>query len=100
MCFLSRSGVLLLAVAGLFSESLYAADPEYRPGIAEASNDGERAIQSFRIPDGMTGSLFAAEPMVANPVAFCFDEQGRIYVAETFRQKQGLLDTSAQSPVR
>jgi len=40
----------------------------------------------------MTGRVWAAEPMLANPVAFCIDEQGRIFVAETFRQEKGVED--------
>jgi quinoprotein glucose dehydrogenase len=37
--------------------------------------------------------LFAAEPLLANPVAFCIDEKGRFYVAETFRLGAGVTDT-------
>ena len=92
MRFTIFSGVLLLTAVGAFSRTLSAAEPDYQPGIAAASNEGERAIQSFRIPDGMKASLFAAEPMLANPVAFCIDEQGRIFVAETFRQQKGVED--------
>ena len=68
------------------------AETPYTPAIAEASKEGEQAIQGFRVPQGMTVSLFAAEPLLANPVAFCIDEQGRFYVAETFRQGKGVED--------
>lgn len=64
----------------------------YNPAIAPASNEGERALEGFQIPEGMVGSLYAAEPMLANPVAFAIDEKGRIFVAETFRQKNGVED--------
>jgi quinoprotein glucose dehydrogenase len=64
----------------------------YSPKIAPKSDEGERSIARFRIPAGMKCDLFAAEPMLANPVAFCLDEQGRIYVAETFRQQKGVED--------
>ncbi|WP_417392064.1 PVC-type heme-binding CxxCH protein [Gimesia sp.] len=64
----------------------------YTPAIAEASKEGEQAIQGFRVPEGMQVSLFAAEPLLANPVAFCIDEQGRFYVAETYRQGKGVED--------
>ncbi|WP_417381260.1 PVC-type heme-binding CxxCH protein [Gimesia sp.] len=64
----------------------------YTPAIAEASKEGEQAIQGFRVPEGMHVSLFAAEPLLANPVAFCIDEQGRFYVAETYRQGKGVED--------
>lgn len=64
----------------------------YSPAIAEASQEGEQAISGFRVPEGMRVSLFAAEPLMANPVAFCIDEQGRFYVAETYRQSKGVED--------
>ena len=63
--------------------------PVYSPKIAPASGDAERAMQGFKLADGVSVSLFAAEPMLANPVAFCLDEQGRVFVAETFRQGKG-----------
>ena len=37
--------------------------------------------------------LFAAEPLLANPVAFCVDEKNGFYVAETFRLHHGVTDT-------
>ena len=64
----------------------------YVPMVAEKSQEGELAIHRFLLPGGMKAQLFAAEPMIANPVAFCFDDQGRIYVAETFRQSKGVED--------
>jgi quinoprotein glucose dehydrogenase len=65
----------------------------YFPTIAAASDEGERAIRSFRVPAGLTVELFAAEPLLANPVAFCIDEKGCMYVAETFRLGEGVTDT-------
>src|SRR5262249_62189139 len=47
----------------------------------------------FRVPGGLRVELFAAEPMLANPVAFCLDEKGAAYVAETFRHGAGVTDT-------
>lgn len=35
---------------------------------------------------------WAAEPHLANPVAFTFDEKGRCFVVETFRHTQGVPD--------
>ena len=64
----------------------------YLPAIEPASDAAERAITGFRVPRGMKLELVAAEPLLANPVAFTFDEQGRIYVAETFRQGKGVED--------
>ncbi|MEX2142873.1 MAG: PVC-type heme-binding CxxCH protein [Pirellulales bacterium] len=55
-----------------------------RPNPA-AVRQAEQAIGRFKVPDGLKVELFAAEPLLANPVAFCFDERGRVYVAETHR---------------
>jgi len=85
---LASGGLLLLAVATLPAQ----APPAFAPEIAPASKEGEIAIQRFRIPAGLQVELFAAEPLLANPVAFCFDELGRCYVAETFRHHSGVTD--------
>ena len=68
------------------------AAPEYNPFVAPASSDAETAMKRFRVPKGLKLELFAAEPLLANPVAFCIDEQGRFYVAETFRLHAGVTD--------
>src|ERR1043166_2886439 len=60
--------------------------------IAPASNQGELAIKRFQIAGGLKVDLWAAEPMLANPVAFNFDEKGRAYVCETFRLAAGVDD--------
>ena len=65
----------------------------YSPPVAPASDQAERAIRSFRVPAGLSVELFAAEPLLANPVAFCIDEKGVVYVAETFRLNAGVTDT-------
>ncbi len=60
--------------------------------IAPASSEGEQAIKRMKVPAGLKISLWAAEPMLANPVAFNFDEKGRIFVAETYRYRSSVLD--------
>ena len=76
----------------MMSANLVMAAEPYAPAIAEKSNEGELAIHRFRVPAGMKTNLWAAEPALANPVAFCFDERGRVFVAETFRQQKGVVD--------
>ena len=65
---------------------------DYAPKIAEKSNEGQRALQTFSLPKGMQGKLAAAEPDIANPVAFTVADDGSIYVCETFRQQKGVED--------
>jgi quinoprotein glucose dehydrogenase len=62
------------------------------PQVQPASDEGELALKRFRLPKGLKAELVAAEPLLANPVAFSIDEQGRFYVAETFRLHAGVTD--------
>jgi quinoprotein glucose dehydrogenase len=64
----------------------------WKPRVEKASDEGELAIGQFRVPEGFKVDLVAAEPMLANPVAFHIDERGRFYVVETFRFKDGVID--------
>src|SRR5437868_5791805 len=54
--------------------------------------EAEQAIKSFQVAPGLKVDLWAAEPMVLNPVSFTFDEKGRAYVCETFRLGAGVDD--------
>jgi quinoprotein glucose dehydrogenase len=65
------------------------------PKIADASPEAEKSIQSFKIIPELKLRLWAAEPLLANPVAFATDEKGRWYVAETFRLHAGVSDIRA-----
>jgi quinoprotein glucose dehydrogenase len=89
---LELAAALTLLAAGFLTSAVAQDQPAYKPAIAPASNEGERALEGFQLPEGMVGKLFAAEPMLANPVAFAIDEKGRIFVAETFRQQHGVED--------
>ena len=84
--------VVFLIAVGLSAGLSSAQDLPQPPEIAEASSEGEAAIQTFSFPDGFKATLFAAEPQVANPVAFHADFQGRVFVCESFRQERGIED--------
>jgi quinoprotein glucose dehydrogenase len=70
--------------------SLTTPQPE-EPSVAAASADGQNAIANFKF-DGLKCDLWAAEPDVANIVAFHVDYQGRLFACETFRQDKGIED--------
>jgi quinoprotein glucose dehydrogenase len=54
----------------------------------------EETLSRLRLADkGLQVQLWASEPLLANPVAFCFDEQGRAFVVETTRFGRGVPDT-------
>jgi quinoprotein glucose dehydrogenase len=83
--------LLFLAVACL---PILAETPPgtYSPRVAAASEGGLRALARIRVPAGLRADLFAAEPLLANPVCFSIDHKNRFYVAETFRLHAGVTD--------
>ena len=78
----------------LFLTNLHAADlPETQSVIIQpASEEGKRAMKGFKLDDGLSVNLVAAEPLLANPVAFDIDEKGNFYVVESFRLHKGVTD--------
>lgn len=60
--------------------------------VKSASDEGKLAMKGFSLPEGYNVELTAAEPHLANPVAFHIDERGRFFVVETFRHGKGVLD--------
>ena len=60
--------------------------------IQPASDEGNRAMKGFKLADGLSVDLVAAEPLLANPVAFDIDEKGNFYVVESFRLHKGVTD--------
>ncbi len=89
----SLASFILLGLTGI--ALLPAADDPakpYTPYVAGASDEGQRALKRIQVPEGLRVDLFAAEPLLANPVAFCVDNKNRFYVAETFRHGAGVTD--------
>ena len=48
----------------------------------DAPRPAREAPAHFRLPDGFKATLFAGEPDVVQPIAMCFDDRGRLWVAE------------------
>ncbi|HTH48971.1 MAG TPA: PQQ-dependent sugar dehydrogenase, partial [Candidatus Limnocylindria bacterium] len=71
---------------------LVPADRVTAPLLASASGEGEARIKQFKLLPGMKVELWAAEPMLANPVAFSVDELGRVWTSETYRYRSSVLD--------
>ena len=66
--------------------TLQAADVS--PVTSQPVSDPVKVIDQFRLPPGFKAELFAAEPLLQNPVAFTIDNVGNFYVAETHRHSQ------------
>lgn len=48
----------------------------------------QKALEAITVPEGFEVTLFAGEPDVRQPVAMCFDDRGRIWVAESYSYKE------------
>jgi quinoprotein glucose dehydrogenase len=80
------------AQAGDEAQLKLAAQGGVVPKIATASDEGVNALKQFQLANGLSASLWAAEPLLAHPVAITPDNHGRWYVAETFRVHAGVSD--------
>ena len=54
-------------------------------------------LDAVQPAEGIVVELWATDPMLIDPVAFCLDGRGRVYVAETERQERGVEDSRSQS---
>ncbi|MFM8273707.1 MAG: PVC-type heme-binding CxxCH protein [Gemmata sp.] len=80
----------LFAVCALVS----AVPPEEaQPKKAKDKGEADALAQVQFAEKNLKVDVWAAAPVMANPVAFCFDEKGRAYVAETTRFDHGVPDT-------
>ena len=61
-----------------------------RRAEGEESPAEEAAAAAIFADKNLKVEVWAAEPLLANPVAFAFDEKGRCFVAETFRHTHGV----------
>ena len=87
--------VLLALLAGATAFAVPGGHPipsPKKPTVAEKSDEPATAAAAFGMREGFEARLFAAEPDVANPVAFSVDEKGRVFVCETFRQGRAVND--------
>ena len=47
------------------------------------------ALTKLHLPEGFKATLFAAEPEVRQPIAMCWDERGRLWIAENYTYSDG-----------
>jgi quinoprotein glucose dehydrogenase len=78
--------VLTLAVAAFPPES----PPPAKKPVGRSVKD---SLAEAHVAGNLKVELWAAEPLLQNPVAISFDPQGRLYVAETTRLDAGVPDT-------
>ncbi|MCA9051318.1 MAG: hypothetical protein KDA89_21420, partial [Planctomycetaceae bacterium] len=81
--------LLLGSLAFTAGETISAADGEFpEPVNTQAAGEHpptpQEMLSLFELPEGFSVSLFAGEPDVQQPIAFDFDDRGRIWVAENY----------------
>ena len=57
-----------------------------------AGDSAEAAVKKLSVAPGLQVDVWASEPLLINPVAFCFDEKGRAFVVETGRRRSSVPD--------
>ena len=63
--------------------TLDSADKDYSSELPRIDpKSPEEELASFEVQPGFTVELVAAEPLVTDPVAFAFDQQGQLFVVE------------------
>jgi quinoprotein glucose dehydrogenase len=90
---LFATGVALALLAEAVPPPGTPATPTGASGHDAATN----AMKAFKLDAGLKVELFAAEPLLKNPVSFATDEKGRWYITETYRQEHGVEDNRAHA---
>ncbi|MCE9564206.1 MAG: HEAT repeat domain-containing protein [Planctomycetes bacterium] len=67
------------------------------PTLPDGTDAARKQIATFKVPAGLKVELFAAEPMLASPVAIGLDEKNRVFVAEEYRFNQGTEENRTRS---
>ena len=78
--------VLLLTLAAWgVGEFLPVAQAGNAPNPPPVPEEAKKVAAAVKVMPGLKAELFALEPMMANPLAFCIDEKGRVWVSESGR---------------
>lgn len=70
----------------LLSASFFA----FAAASAFAAPSGAQSLAGLKLPDGFKAEIYANPEYLSNPVAICFDTQGRLYTAEAHRRVTGV----------
>jgi quinoprotein glucose dehydrogenase len=62
------------------------------PASPQEHQDAEVSRKKLALAPGLQATLWASDPLLANPVAISVDEKGRVYVAECWRRHTSTLD--------
>lgn len=74
-----RRSLTLLALIAFGPLAAWAQD---KPAAADKPLPPDQAAAAWQLPPGFKATLFAAEPEIVQPMAFTFDDRGRLWVVE------------------
>ena len=57
-------------------------DVAYEEGLKEKFLTASEAVDNMTLKDGFKVNAYASEPMITQPMAFCWDDRGRMWIAE------------------
>ena len=78
-CGLWQLLLLFLVLSGGRAEAQFPAN-----AVVESPLPPAEAARTMVVPEGFHVSLFAGEPDVQQPIGFCLDDRGRLWVAEAY----------------
>src|SRR6187399_1235943 len=78
---------MLLSLA--ITAAVVADDP---PPPKPTTISAEQSLKSLAVAPGLRVDLWASEPLLRDPVALAFDNDGRAYVTETARRRTSMQD--------
>jgi quinoprotein glucose dehydrogenase len=98
-----KSALAPLTLTALLFHPCFAQDAEKEKGKTLAApvefltkeaydSEAQARISNFKLPGGVSASLFADSSQTQNPSAICFDNKGRLYIAEIHRWRAGVQD--------
>jgi hypothetical protein len=74
------------------------AQPRKRRPMADGL-EPEEAAKAMSVPPGFSVKLLAAEPLVRQPIAMCFDDRGRLWVAEAYAYPKRVAPEDARDRI-
>jgi putative membrane-bound dehydrogenase-like protein len=101
----SRTSAVVAAVLLGFSLLAAAAPPAFPAEPARIdlfAHEGlspAAAAAAMTVPEGFSVTLFAGEPDIVQPIAFTFDDRGRLWVAEAYSYPVRVRDADARDRV-
>ena len=97
-----RKNLILRVVCSwaLMSTSMCLSADDLPPGVKDTQNakdvslSPEESLARITVPDGFNVTLFAGEPDIRRPIAFDFDDRGRLWVVENYSHPKWAEDSA------